>query len=101
MKYSDEDIKRLAQFFIAGYDLAIKIVEKAKELNEEAEEILIKRAVIAKALEKAGYDCEPTEENLKDCFMDYVLSGAWSNLDIEEAQELTLYEMCHALIKLK
>jgi hypothetical protein len=63
--------------------------------------------LIHKALKRAGYDCEPTEENLIECFLDYVDAGIWHNLDYDEAKEdiedgeITIKDMCNVLIKLK
>lgn len=60
---------------------------------------------INKALTLAGYECEPTESNLIECFKDYVDAGIWSNLDLDEVDdmiadnELTVIHMCNALIR--
>ena len=62
--------------------------------------------LIQLALENAGYDCEANANNLIKCFRDYVDDGAWSNLDLNEVDdmlqngELTVSEMCKALIRL-
>lgn len=56
--------------------------------------------LIKKALEKSGYDSEPTEENLIDCFRDYVAAGVWRNISIEDVEDISVEEMCTALIKL-
>lgn len=42
--------------------------------------------LISTALKVAGYDAEPTAENLIQCFKDYVDGGAWSNLHFESGQ---------------
>lgn len=61
--------------------------------------------LIQKALDKAGYDSEPTESNLIECFLDYVDSGVFADLTSEEAkemitnEELTIKQMCNALIR--
>lgn len=62
------------------------------------------------ALDSAGYiDVEPSEESVKDCFMDYVDGGAWGNLFVENGtlfcddygqEEITARNMAVALIKL-
>lgn len=63
--------------------------------------------LITKALNSSGYNYEPTEQNLVDCFLDYVDSGAWSNLQLDEAKEmikdgeLTVEQMCKSLIRIK
>lgn len=57
---------------------------------------------IKQALKAAGYDSEPTEENLINCFLDYV-DGYGG--DIEDAREdiadgsITINHMCNALIR--
>lgn len=62
--------------------------------------------IIHQALTKCGYDSQPTERNLAQCFLDYVDTGAFSNLSIDEAVdmieegELTVNDMCNALMKL-
>lgn len=62
------------------------------------------------ALDKAGYiDVEPTSEELRQCFLDYVDTGAWSNVYYEEdnipysdnGEEISHREMAIALIRLK
>jgi len=61
---------------------------------------------IQRALTKAGYDSEPTPENLTSCFLDYVDAGVWGNLQYDEAQEdiqdgeITVQDMCRAIMKL-
>jgi len=61
---------------------------------------------IQSALTKAGYDSEPTPENLTSCFLDYVDAGVWSNLQYDEAKEdirdgeITIPDMCRAIMKL-
>jgi hypothetical protein len=89
----------------------IEVVEVIEEVvNVEVKEVLNTNNVqltnnIIKALDYAGYDCEPTEYNLIECFRDYVDSGIWSNLDLEEADdmiasnELTVKQMCNAIIR--
>lgn len=57
---------------------------------------------IRQALDKAGYyHAEATEENLKSCFMDYADQGYWSNLDMDDIEELSLDQMVHGLLRLK
>lgn len=61
------------------------------------------------ALDNAGYiDVEPTEEELRQCFLDYVDTGAWSNVIYEDnipysdnGEEISHREMAIALIKLR
>lgn len=63
--------------------------------------------LIQKALSKAGYTSEPTEENLIECFMDYVDCGAWNNLTSEDTLDdinlglITVENMCMAILRLK
>lgn len=62
--------------------------------------------IIQQALIKCGYDSQPTERNLTQCFLDYVDSGVFSNLTTDEAEdmieegEITVNDMCRALMKL-
>lgn len=62
--------------------------------------------LIVRALANAGYDDDPTVENLVRCFLDYVDCGVFGNLDYEEAKEeigegsITVEDMCRNLIKL-
>ena len=62
--------------------------------------------LIQQALTKAGYDSQPTERNLAQCFLDYVDSGIFSNLTTDEAEdmitdgEITINDMCRALMRL-
>lgn len=37
--------------------------------------------LFAKALDSAGYDLEPTPDNIALCFADYVDCGIWWDLD--------------------
>jgi hypothetical protein len=56
----------------------------------------------AKTLDVAGYGHEdPTEENVRNCFADYVDAGIWRNLNLEDCEEITTADMCAALIRLK
>ena len=65
------------------------------------------RELIQKALNRCGYDGDPTEENLVNCFLDYVDSGVFGNLDLDQAKdliedgEITLKMMCSNLINLR
>lgn len=62
---------------------------------------LIDTELIQKALIKAGYDVEPTEENLRECFGDYADCGVWSNIELEDVKEITITEMCKELLSLR
>jgi hypothetical protein len=64
-------------------------------------DLLIDTELIQKALTVAGYNCEPTEQNLRECFGDYVDSRIWSNVEQEDVQEMTITEMCQGLLSLK
>lgn len=61
--------------------------------------------LIARALEVAGYGVAPTIENLRECFLDYVDSGVWRDLGLEDAEEgvrsgeITVKQICKALIR--
>lgn len=57
---------------------------------------------IRKALETAGYNSEPTTDNLIDCYLDYVSAfGGCTEEAREEIEEgsLTLNTMCNRLIR--
>lgn len=60
--------------------------------------------MIQKTLYKSGYmDMEPSEDNLRECFMDYVDSGVWSNIryDDEDLHEYSVNEICRNLWRLR
>lgn len=59
--------------------------------------------MIKKALEKAGYDVEPTEENLRECFHDFVDCGAWANLSYDDGDldEYSIEEICQNFMRFK
>lgn len=63
--------------------------------------------LIRKTLLHCGYEGEPTEENLLECFYDYVDSGAFKNLSLEEVKEevqegeITLKSICFNLLSIK
>lgn len=59
---------------------------------------------IREALDESGYTWEAaTEENLRQCFLDYVASGYWADLNLEDAKkqiengEITTDQMIRAL----
>ena len=58
--------------------------------------------LIKEALQATGYDCEPTESNLIDWYLDY--ADAYGK-DINEVREdiqdgsITIEQMCRALIR--
>lgn len=51
------------------------------------------------ALEKSGYDSEPTALNIKECFSDYVDCGYWSNISSDDIEDFSAREMAVSLIK--
>ena len=61
--------------------------------------------LIVKALELAGYAVQPTVENLRQCFLDYVDAGVFRDLHVEQAQdeiahgEIGVKQMAKALIR--
>jgi hypothetical protein len=63
------------------------------------------KELIQKVLDHCGYEGEPTEELLEECFLDYVADGVFGNLTLEEAiddiasGEITLKQMCYNLLK--
>lgn len=60
--------------------------------------------MIQATLNKVGYfDMKPTEDNLRECFMDYVDYGIWSNIryDDDDLDEFSINEICRNLWKLR
>ena len=64
------------------------------------------KELIRKTLDHCGYtEDAATEENLFNCFLDYVDSGIFHDLDVEEAKdlidsgEISLKLMCYNLLK--
>jgi hypothetical protein len=63
------------------------------------------KELIQRVLDHCGYEGEPSEDNLKHCFLDYVDSGIFGNLTSEEAEkdiesgDITLKMMCYNLLK--
>lgn len=60
--------------------------------------------MIQNTLNKVGYlDMKPTEDNLRECFMDYVDSGIWSNIryDDDDLHEFSVNDICRNLWKLR
>jgi hypothetical protein len=55
---------------------------------------------IEKALKKAGYDLEPTERNLRECFRDYVDTGAWANVEEEDVDEYSVEDILKNIMRL-
>jgi len=55
-------------------------------------------------LNKAGYNCLPTERNIINCFFDYINEGVWPNLSIDNVkqrikdEDITIEDMCQAII---
>lgn len=61
----------------------------------------IERSQIRRALDAAGYSYdEPTKEALIECFSDYVDTGAWADLTMEDIEDISISEMCRALIRM-
>lgn len=53
-----------------------------------------------KVLDAAGYyHDDPTEDNVRRCFGDYVAAGYWSNVDIDDIEDITIDEICLNLLK--
>jgi hypothetical protein len=56
--------------------------------------------MIKTALDKVGYGfMEPSEENLRECFDDFVSCGVWSDLryDDEDINEIPVKNICRNL----
>ena len=62
--------------------------------------------VYRKILIAAGYDCAATRENVINCFLDYVDTGAFGNLSYDEALEdiedgeITIDQICSNLLRI-
>lgn len=62
--------------------------------------------LIKRTLLHCGYEGEPTTENLLGCFYDYVDSGSFNNLSLEEAKEeveqgeITIKWICYNLLSI-
>jgi len=60
--------------------------------------------LIEMTLNKAGYNCLPTERNIINCFFDYINEGVWPNLSIDNVkqrikdEDITIEDMCQAII---
>lgn len=53
-------------------------------------------------LKKAGYEHEePTEQNVRKMFADYVDCGFFSNIDSEDVADITTAEICRVFLHLK
>ena len=64
----------------------------------------IGKHLFAYVLELAGYDSsEPTEENVRECFLDYVDAGYWRDLTQEEQEPhvISIEEICRAFFRFK
>lgn len=62
--------------------------------------------LIRRTLEHCGYDqCDPTEQELVSCFLDYVDGGCFRELTVEDAKEMlregeiTIEQICRNLMK--
>jgi hypothetical protein len=78
----------------------METVEMFKQAMEVRKTEMVEK--IKKALEAAGYDEEPTPENLRECFLDY--ADAYGG-ELDQIKEdiadgtITLSQMCNALIR--
>ena len=59
--------------------------------------------MIRSALDAAGYSYEgvPTDEDLRECFTDYVDAGIWKDLSLDDIDGLSIADMAQALIRLR
>ncbi|MEI2465049.1 hypothetical protein [Niallia taxi] len=61
--------------------------------------------VYQRVLEAAGYNCAATKQNVINCFLDYVDSGAFGSLDYDEAKEaiedgeIAIDQICRNLLR--
>lgn len=83
-------------------DEVIKLSNEYRRITDEAiAHVEEGNSKIRRALDRAGYThVDDTEENLIQCFMDYVDSGIWQDLTMDDIEGITLDEMCQALLKL-
>lgn len=62
----------------------------------------ISTAMIRKVFREIGYvDVESTVENLTAAFKDFVDQGVWSNLELDDVEDLTPLEMANGLLNLR
>jgi phage head maturation protease len=62
----------------------------------------INTELFKKTLDICGYESDPaTEERVRECFEDYVDSGCFRNLLLEECADIPTLDMCRALLNLK
>lgn len=66
------------------------------------------KELVQKVLDRCGYShLEPTEDNLVECFLDYVDGGVFGNLTVDEAREdidsgdISLKMICHNLLNVR
>ena len=66
---------------------------------------MIRINLYAEVLEAAGYEGEATIENVIECFLDYVDSGAFGSIDYEEAKQeikngdITIEQICKNMLR--
>lgn len=59
-------------------------------------------SLIRRALDHSGYGhVHEIEENLIECFRDYVDSGIWFNLTLDDIDGISTADMCRALLNIK
>jgi hypothetical protein len=65
-------------------------------------------SLISKVLNRCGYGfMEPNEASLIQCLLDFCETGAFGNIDADEAQamindgELTIKQICYNLLKVR
>jgi hypothetical protein len=56
--------------------------------------------MIRKALDRAGYVCEPTEANLRECFLDYVAEGYFADLTMEAAKKIDIERVARRMARI-
>jgi hypothetical protein len=62
--------------------------------------------IYQRVLTLAGYEGDPSEQNVIDCFLDYVDSGAFLDLDYDSARQdiengdITIDQICHAMLRI-
>lgn len=61
-----------------------------------------KDSIIRQALDRSGYGhVHESEEALIECFKDYVDSGIWQDLTLDDINDITIEEMCRALMNIR
>lgn len=63
--------------------------------------VVMGTALYARVLEKGGYNVEPTEQAVREMFSDYVDCGYFSNVALDDIEEIHTADICRAFLKMK